>query len=233
MKTYVIETFGLDGLRMVDRPIPEPGHGQVRVRWHAFSLNFRDLMVVKGIYNPKLRLPLIPFSDAAGVVEAVGVGVSRVKPGDRVASLILQEWQSGDLTDALTRTALGGAIDGVLAEASVLSENGVIPFPEHLSFEEAATLPCAALTAWNALVTSGGLKAGDVVLVQGTGGVSLFALQFAKFSGARVVVTSSSDAKLERSARIGRRRGHQLQEHSRMGRLGPQARGRRRHRSRG
>ncbi len=199
MRTYVIETFGLDGLKVFDRPVPKPGHGQALVRWQAFSLNSRDLMVVKGIYNPKLRLPLIPFSDAAGVVEAVGEGVTRVKPGDRVTSLILPEWQSGTLTDALLLTGLGGSVDGVLAEASVLSENGLVPFPEHLSFEEAATLPCAVLTAWNALVTSGGLKAGDVILVQGTGGVSLFALQFAKFSGARVVATSSSDAKLARA----------------------------------
>ncbi len=203
MKTYVIEAFGLDGLKIVDRPMPTPGHGQALIRWQAFSLNSRDLMVVKGIYNPKLRLPLIPFSDGAGIVEAVGEGVIRVKPGDRVTSLILPQWQSGDLTDALLRTGLGGSVDGVLAEASVLSENGLVPFPEHLSFEEAATLPCAALTAWNALVTSGGLKAGDVILVQGTGGVSLFALQFAKFSGARVVATSSSDAKLARAKDLG------------------------------
>ena len=203
MKTYVIEAFGLDGLRLIDRPTPTPGHGQALVRWKAFSLNFRDLMVIKGIYNPKLRLPIITFSDAAGVVEAVGAGVTRVKPGDRVTSLILPEWSSGDLTGALTRTGLGGAVDGVLAEASVLPETGLVPIPEHLSFEEAATLPCAALTAWNALVTSGGLKAGDVILVQGTGGVSLFALQIAKLSGARVVATSSSDAKLERARQLG------------------------------
>jgi NADPH:quinone reductase-like Zn-dependent oxidoreductase len=137
------------------------------------------------------------------VVEAVGAGVTRVKVGERVTSLFLQDWQSGELTDALAKSALGGAIDGVLAEASVLSENGVVPIPEHLNFEEAATLPCAALTAWHALVTSGALKAGDVVLVQGTGGVSLFALQFAKASGARVVATSSSDAKLERAKQLG------------------------------
>jgi NADPH:quinone reductase-like Zn-dependent oxidoreductase len=203
MKTYVIEAFGLDGLRLVDKPTPTPGHGQVLVRWKAFSLNFRDLMVVKGIYNPKLRLPMIPFSDAAGVVESIGAGVTRVKVGDRVTSLFLQDWQSGELTDVVARSALGGAIDGVLAEASVLSEHGVVPIPEHLGFEEAATLPCAALTAWHALVTSGGVKAGDVILVQGTGGVSLFALQFARCSGARVVATSSSEAKLERAKKLG------------------------------
>ncbi len=203
MKTYAIESFGIDGLKMADRPEGKPGHGQVLVRWKAFSLNFRDLMVVKGIYNPKLRLPMIPFSDGAGVVEAVGEGVSRVKVGERVTSVFLQDWHGGGLTDALTRSALGGSIDGVLAETSVLFEQGVLPFPEHLSFEEAATLPCAALTAWNAVISSGHIKAGDTVLVQGTGGVSLFALQFAKLSGAKVVATSSSDTKLARARELG------------------------------
>jgi NADPH:quinone reductase-like Zn-dependent oxidoreductase len=203
MKTYLIESFGLDGLKIADRPEPKPGHGQVLVRWKAFSLNFRDLMVVKGIYNPKLRLPMVPFSDGAGVVEAVGEGVKQFKVGDRVTSVFLQDWQSGELNDSYARSALGGALDGVLAEASVLPETGVLPIPEHLSFEEAATLPCAAVTAWNALISSGGLKAGDTILVQGTGGVSLFALQFAKMSGARVVVTSSSDDKLARARALG------------------------------
>jgi NADPH:quinone reductase-like Zn-dependent oxidoreductase len=203
MKTYVIESFGLDGLKVVDRPEPKPGHGQVLVRWKAFSLNYRDLMVVKGIYNPKLKLPIVPLSDGAGVIEAVGEGATRFKVGARVTSVFLQDWKAGDLTDALTRTALGGALEGVLAEVSVLPEHGVLEVPEHLNFEEAATLPCAALTSWNALVSSGRLKAGDTILVQGTGGVSLFSLQFAKLGGARVVVTSSSDAKLARARELG------------------------------
>jgi NADPH:quinone reductase-like Zn-dependent oxidoreductase len=203
MKTYLIESFGFDGLKIADRPEQPPGPGQVQVRWKAFSLNYRDLMVVKGIYNPKMRLPMIPLSDGAGEVAAVGAGVTRVKPGDRVTSVFLQDWLSGELTDALTRTALGGALDGVLAETSLLPEHGVLPVPAHLTFEEAATLPCAALTAWNALVSSGGIKPGDTILVQGTGGVSLFALQFAKLAGARVVVTSSSDAKLARARDLG------------------------------
>lgn len=203
MKAYEIQSFGFEGLKIVDRPAPAPGPGQILVRWKAFSLNYRDLLVMKGQYNPKMRLPVALLSDAAGVVEAVGPGCDRVKPGDRVASAFLQQWLSGDLTDAISRSALGGGGEGLLREASVLAEHGVVHFPAHLSFEEASTLPCAGLTAWHALVTEGQTKAGDTVLVQGTGGVSLFALQFARMSGARVVATSSSDAKLERVRQLG------------------------------
>jgi NADPH:quinone reductase-like Zn-dependent oxidoreductase len=203
MKAYELQSFGFEGLKIVDRPAPIPGPSQVLVQWKAFSLNYRDLLVIKGQYNPKLRMPCIPLSDAAGVVEAVGAGVTRVKPGDRVASLFAPQWLSGEFTDAISRSALGGGAEGVLAEASVLHENGVVPIPSHLGFDEAATLPCAALTAWHALVTEGQVKAGDVVLVQGSGGVSLFALQFARLMGARVLATSSSDAKLERVRQLG------------------------------
>jgi NADPH:quinone reductase-like Zn-dependent oxidoreductase len=203
MKSFAIESFGIAGLKLVDRPQPQVGPGQVLVRWKAFSLNYRDLLMVKGQYNPKLRLPFTPFSDGAGIVEAVGPGVTGFKPGDRVTSVFLQNWPGGELSDAAARTALGGAVEGVLAEASVLSADGLLHIPDHLNFEEAATLPCAAVTAWNALIATGGLKAGDVVLVQGTGGVSLFALQFAKVSGARVIATSGSDAKLERLRHLG------------------------------
>jgi NADPH:quinone reductase-like Zn-dependent oxidoreductase len=167
------------------------------------SLNYRDLLVVKGAYNPKMPLPRIPCSDAAGEVAAVGPGVSGVKTGQRVAGLFMPAWQSGEVTDAKSRSALGGAVDGVLAEYVVLPEGGVIAVPEHLSDEEAATLPCAALTAWHGLVTEGGVKPGDIVLVQGTGGVSLFALQFARLAGARVLVTSGHDDKLQRALALG------------------------------
>src|SRR6059058_5266322 len=195
--------FGIDKLALAERPDPSPGAGQVLVRMKAWSLNYRDLLVVKGQYNPRLKLPFVPFSDGAGEVVAVGPGVSRFKPGDRVAGLFMQTWLGGELTDAVARSALGGALEGILTEQAVFAEDGLIRFPDHLSFEEAATLPCAALTAWHALVTEGKLRAGDTVLVQGTGGVSLFALQFARMHGGRVLITSSSDDKLKRAIELG------------------------------
>jgi NADPH:quinone reductase-like Zn-dependent oxidoreductase len=204
MKAYEIQSrFGLDALQLVDRPDPKPGPGQVLLRLKAWSLNYRDLLVIKGQYNPRLKLPIIPLSDGVGEVIEVGSGVSRVKVGDRVAGAFMPGWVEGPLTDVKARTALGGGPDGLLSEVAVLPAEGVVPVPAHLSDEEASTLPCAAVTAWNALVTSGGIKAGDTVLVQGTGGVSLFALQFARLCGARVLVTSSSDAKLARALKLG------------------------------
>lgn len=204
MKAFEIQnTFGLDSLTLTERLEPSPGFGQVLIKLRAASLNYRDLMVVKGLYNPKQPLPLIPLSDGVGEVVAIGEGVTRVHSGDRVAGTFFQNWLSGELTEAKAKSALGGAIDGLLAEYAVLHEDGVVHVPEHLTDEEAATLPCAAVTAWNALITSGGVKAGDTVLVQGTGGVSLFALQFAQVLGARVIATSSSDEKLERVRQLG------------------------------
>ena len=203
MKSWVIDSgFGLDHLQLVDRTEPKPGHGQIVVRVRALSLNYRDLLVAKGLYNPKLALPRVPCSDGAGEVAAVGDGVTRVKIGDRVAAIFMQKWLAGGVSDAVSRSALGGDIDGMAAEFVVLSEEGVVPIPEHLSFAEAATLPCAAVTAWNALI-GGELKPGDTVLVLGTGGVSIFALQFAVLGGARVLATSSSDAKLLRAGALG------------------------------
>jgi NADPH:quinone reductase-like Zn-dependent oxidoreductase len=203
MKAWTLEAgFGFENLKLVDRPEPKPGPGQIVVRVRAVSLNYRDLLVVKGLYNPKMSLPRIPCSDGAGEVAAVGQGVSRVKVGDRVAAIFHQRWLAGGITETLARSTLGGDLDGMIAEQVLLSEDGVVAIPEHLSFAEAATLPCAAVTAWNALV-EGGLKAGDTVLVQGTGGVSIFALQFAKMSGARVLITSSSDAKLDKAKQLG------------------------------
>ncbi len=186
----------------LERPDPQPGRGQVLVEVHAVSLNYRDLLVVKGQYNPRLPLPRIPCSDAAGVIAAVGPEVTRVKVGDRVCGLFMPGWVSGELNEVKARSALGGFVDGVLAEKVVLPEDGVLPTPPHLTDDQAATLPCAALTAWNAL-SAGGVKPGDVVLIQGTGGVSLFALQFARLAGARVIGTSSSDVKLERARELG------------------------------
>jgi len=207
MRAYEITKFGIDELKIAERPEPWPGFGQVVVRVRAVSLNFRDLMVARGQYNPKLKMPMVPCSDAAGQVTAVGEGVTRVKPGDRVCGIFMQGWLSGEVSEAASRTAMGGAIDGVLAESIVLNQEGVVPIPEHLSFEEAATLPCAAVTAWDALVVRGKLRAGDTVLLLGTGGVSIFALQFAVMSGARVIATSSSDEKLARARSMGAAEG--------------------------
>jgi len=203
MKAYQIQTaLGIDGLKLVDLPNPKPGVGQILVRVHAASLNYRDTAVVSGIY-PKQTLPVIPLSDGAGEVVAVGEGVTQVKVGDRIAGIFFQDWLSGRLTRQKIRSALGGAIDGMLAEYVVLNQEGVVLLPEHLSYEEGATLPCAAVTAWQALVTRGGLAAGETVLLLGTGGVSIFALQFAKMLGARIIITSSSDQKLERAKAMG------------------------------
>jgi NADPH:quinone reductase-like Zn-dependent oxidoreductase len=204
MKVYEIrDGFGLDKLVPAERPQPQPGPGEVLLRVRAVSLNYRDLLVARGQYNPKLPLPRIPVSDAAGEVAAVGPGVTRVRVGERVAGLFMPGWVEGELTEAKAKTALGGAVDGVLAEYAVLPAEGVTPVPTHLSDEEAATLPCAAVTAWHALFGVRPVKPGDSVLVQGTGGVSLFALQFARLAGARVIATSSSDAKLKRAIELG------------------------------
>ena len=202
MKAFEIQnSFGLDALNLIERADPRPGYGQVLIKLRVVSLNYRDLMVVKGLYDPNIPLPLIPFSDGVGEVVALGEGVTRVKVGDRVAGIFFQKWLSGKLTEEKAQSALGGAIDGLLAEYAVLHENGVVSVPEHLTDVEAATLPCAAVTAWNAL--AGNVKAGDTVLIQGTGGVSIFALQFAQILGAKVIATSSSDEKLERLQSLG------------------------------
>ncbi|MEI6194240.1 MAG: NAD(P)-dependent alcohol dehydrogenase [Verrucomicrobiota bacterium] len=194
---------GADALKLTQLPNPHPGPGQVLVRVRATSLNYRDLMVATGRYGPDVPLPLIPLSDGAGEIAVVGEGVTRWKPGDRVAGTFFQGWQTGPITREVFATTLGGSINGMLAEYVVLSADGVIALPSHLSFEEAATLPCAALTAWHALVTDGKMAAGQTVLVLGTGGVSMFALQFAKMHGARVIITSSSDDKLARTRVLG------------------------------
>jgi NADPH:quinone reductase-like Zn-dependent oxidoreductase len=204
MKAYqVVTDEGIDAVRFLDLPEPKPEPGQVMLKVHANSLNYRDHFIVKGGYPRNDKRPLIPLSDGAGEVVEIGEGVSRFKPGDRVAAIFFQEWISGDPTEAGLKSALGGGYDGMLAEYVVLNENGLVSIPVGMEYTEAATLPCAAVTAWQALVTLGNLKAGDTVLLQGTGGVSIFALQFAKIHGARVIITSSSDEKLERARAIG------------------------------
>jgi NADPH:quinone reductase-like Zn-dependent oxidoreductase len=205
MKAYEVREFGVDKLELVERPMPEPRHGEVLVRFHAASLNYRDFMVVSGTYNPKMKLPAVPFSDGAGEVAAVGEGVTRWKPGDRVMPIFAQRWFDGDSSEEKRRTSLGAGAhwDGVLREYGTFSEESVVAVPDHLSFEEASTLPCAALTAWNALAVSGKVKPGDSVLTLGTGGVSIFAAQFAKLFGARVISTSGSNEKIERLKDLG------------------------------
>jgi NADPH:quinone reductase-like Zn-dependent oxidoreductase len=212
MKVFELRAFGLDSLTLTEQPEPKPGPGQVLLHMRAFSLNYRDLMVVKGIYNPKQRLPLVPLSDGVGKVAAVGEGVTRVKVGDRVAGIFMQKWLSGPITEDKARSSLGAQIPGVLAEYVVLHEDGMVHVPNHLTDEEAATLPCAAITAWHALITEGHVGPGDTVLILGTGGVSLFGLQFARLAGARILATSSSNAKLERAAHLGASAGINYKE---------------------
>jgi NADPH:quinone reductase-like Zn-dependent oxidoreductase len=202
MQAWTIDSFGIENLKLIERPNPQPGPGQVVLAIQAVSLNYRDLLMTKGLYNPRLPLPRIPCSDGAGEILAIGSGVSRVKVGDRVMAIFMQNWFEGSLQEPMAKSALGGEIDGTMAEQVLLSEEGVVPIPRHLNYEEAATLPCAAVTAWNAL-SGAGMMTGNVVLLQGTGGVSIFALQLAKAMGMRILITSSSDAKLERAKQLG------------------------------
>ena len=196
--------FGFESLRVTDRPDPVPGPGQVVLKMKAFSLNYRDLLVVNGIGRWKPSLPRIPLSDGLGVVAAAGSGVARVKAGDRVAPIFYPKWLDGSVAPEKMGRPLGGAVaDGVLAEYTLVEETSVVHVPEHLSDDEAAALPCAAVTAWNAVVQVGKTKPGDTVVVLGTGGVSIFALQFARLLGARVIITSSSDEKLELAKQLG------------------------------
>ncbi len=195
---------GFDDLTLTEAAVPKCGRGQVLVRMRAAALNFRDLSVATGKYALSTLPPdLVPLSDGVGEVVEIADGVTRVAVGDRVAGIFMQGWLGGALEPQHTGSALGGAIDGVLAEYVVFDEHGVVRVPEHLSDEQAATLPCAAVTAWNALYGLHPLQPGQTVLVLGTGGVSIFGLQFARAAGARVIVTSSSDEKLARAIAMG------------------------------
>lgn len=204
MQAYELSAFGFEGLKIVERPQPTAGPFQVVLKMRAFSLNYRDLMIVKGHYNPKLKMPAQPLSDGMGEVVEVGPGVTRVKVGDRVTACFMPKWIAGEIDEAKARSALGGGgPEGMLAEYVAIHEEGLVHVPAHLSDEEAASLPCAAVTAWHALVGEGSLKAGDTVLTLGTGGVSIFALQFAHLCGARTIITSSSEEKLARAKKLG------------------------------
>jgi len=204
MRLYELSGNGLEALRLVERPSPRPGPGEVLVRMRAATLNYRDLMIATGRYGRgPLKRPLVPLSDGAGVVTAVGPGVRGLSAGDRVAGSFFQRWVDGPYHPEKGQSALGGAMDGVLAEEVLLHEGGAVKVPQAMSFEEAAAFPCAAVTAWVGLVVNGGLRAGETVLALGTGGVSIFALQIGKLFGARVVLTSSRDDKLARGRAIG------------------------------
>lgn len=203
MRAFELGKFGIDGLRLVQRDDPRPGPGQVLVRMRAASLNYRDYLMVKGAYDGRQPLPLVPVSDGAGEIVEIGAGVSRVKTGDRVCPAFRQTWIAGPYRAEVRSSSLGGPLDGAMQDLMLLSEEGVVKIPAYLDFNEAATLPCAAVTAWNAMRVDGDVAPGEFVLVQGTGGVSLFALQFAKMAGAQVIITSSSDEKLEKAKRLG------------------------------
>jgi NADPH:quinone reductase-like Zn-dependent oxidoreductase len=208
MRAYQLpQATGIEALKQVDLPIPKPAHRQVLVKVTACSLNFRDLAIVLGRYRMPVKPNVIPLSDGAGEVIAVGGGVTKVKTGDRVAGNFFQRWPGGIASIDTHASALGGGIDGMLTEYAVLEEDGVVKLPTHLSLEEGACLPCAGVTAWHALAEHGQVTAGDTVLVQGTGGVSMLGLQLAKLMGATVIATSSSDEKLARAKKLGAAHG--------------------------
>ena len=205
MKRYELhDTNGIESLKVVEAAAPKPGPGQVLVRVRAVSLNYRDLLVVSGMYaRGAMPLPMVPTSDGAGEVAEVGSGVDGLRVGDRVAGTFFAGWVSGQLTEREMATARGGATQGMMSEYVLSGPEALVRIPGHLSFEDAATLPCAALTAWHALFEVDPVRPGETVLVLGTGGVSVFALQLAVMAGAQVIVTSSSDEKLERARALG------------------------------
>lgn len=211
--------FGIEHLHAATRPVPKPGAGEVLLKIMAASLNYRDLLLVKGVYNPKQNLPLVPLSDAAGEIAATGSGVTRWKAGDRAVINFFQGWLDGPPSAEKFATSFGAHDrDGVYCEYRVLHQDGLLPIPKHLSEVEAAALPCAGLTAWSAIVTEGQVKPGERVLIQGTGGVSLFALQFAKLCGAEVILISSSDDKLARGRELGADHGLNYRRETEWGR---------------
>jgi NADPH:quinone reductase-like Zn-dependent oxidoreductase len=205
MKLYELRAFGLENLATAERPAPKPQPHEVLVRLRAVSLNYRDLLLVRGHYDPKLKFPRVPLSDGAGEIVDVGSAVTGWNIGDRVVIPFMPDWLEGPPAPAKTATALGGDVDGLLREFAAIRADALLPVPAHLSFEEAATLPCAGVTAWNGLFVSGHLQPGETLLLQGTGGVSLFGLQFGLMAGATVILTSSDDAKLERARSLGAR----------------------------
>ena len=198
---------GIEALAKVERPDPKPAHRQVLVKVSACSLNFRDLGIVRGTYRMPVRDNVVPLSDGAGEVVELGAGVTRVKVGDKVAGCFFQRWPGGEPPPDVQAGALGGSVDGMLSEYALLEEEGVVKIPAHLSLEEGACLPCAGVTVWHAMMEHAKLASGQTVLLQGTGGVSIFGLQLAHAAGAQVIITSSSDDKLTRAKKLGARLG--------------------------
>jgi NADPH:quinone reductase-like Zn-dependent oxidoreductase len=207
MKAWELRGFGRENLTLVDKPVPQPGPADVLIRVSAVSLNYRDKLLVEGLYNPELQFPVTQGADAVGKVVEVGKDVTRVRVGDRVVTQYATRWIAGDPQGDESTHTLGNTVQGALAEYLLLNQNAFVQAPEYLNDEEAAALPCAGITAWYALVEKGQLKPGQTVLVQGTGGVSLYGLQIATALGARVIVTSSSDSKLERVRSLGASEG--------------------------
>jgi NADPH:quinone reductase-like Zn-dependent oxidoreductase len=202
-KAFQLDSFSPQAIKAVEKPRPLPAENQVLLKVKAVSLNFRDLLVSKGLYSKAIQLPIVPLSDGAGEIVTTGAKVKKFKAGDRVMPNFMPDWHSGALTQKATHTALGGFVDGMLQEYVALDQDSLVTIPSHLSFEEAATLPCAALTAWNALFVKGNLQPGQTVLTMGTGGVSLFALQLALLAGAKVIATTSNEQKAARLKELG------------------------------
>ncbi|MCC5813951.1 MAG: NAD(P)-dependent alcohol dehydrogenase [Leptospira sp.] len=204
MKAIILPEFGKKNLQLTTIPDPKkPGAGEVLIQYKAASLNYRDTLVIAGKYNPKFPRPIIPCSDGAGIVLEVGSDVTEFRPGDRVMSTFAPYWIDGNAENWELRTTLGAPLPGTLREYATLPASGLVHRPDYLSDIEAATLRCAAVTAWSSLVRLGGIKSGDWVVVQGTGGVSLFALQIAKMHGAKVILTTSDSAKQSKALKMG------------------------------
>lgn len=217
MRSYIIEPGreGLDAARQIEAEMPSPGRGEVLVRVRACSINYRDQLIIRGRYfGGPIQSPTVPLSDGAGEVSAIGEGVTRFAPGDRVAATFYLDWDDGPASALKLAISLGAPrAPGMLAEYVVLPERALVPLAPSLSFEEAATLPCAGVTAWNALMEGPRpVRPGDVVLLLGTGGVSLLALQIARAAGAEIIITSSSDAKIERAKALGAAHGINYRE---------------------
>ena len=202
-KAQVFRSFGLDQLKMEERDIPRPGAGELLIQMKAASLNFRDLLMVAGQYNPKLKMPMVPCSDGVGVVQEVGPHCHRFKEGARVSPIFARGWHDGPAFREMLKSTHGGPLDGTLQQYMLVPEADVVSIPDYLTDEEAAAIPCAGLTAWSAVVEKGPVRPGEKLLILGTGGVSMFALQFGVLSGAEIMITSGSDEKLERAKTMG------------------------------